>query len=116
MPRAHRDHAEWDPPRIIAWAKKVGPACAAMVEGIMSRWKHPQQGFNSCRGIMQLRETFDDARIEAACARAAKVNAFLYKSVKAILENGLDAQVLEVPQNIPLPLHENIRGAKYYEN
>ena len=26
MPRAHRDYAEWDPPRLIAWAKKVGPA------------------------------------------------------------------------------------------
>ncbi len=116
MPKAHRDQAGWNPARIIAWAKKVGPACAAMVDGIMSRLKHPQQGFNSCMGVMKLRETFDDARIEAACARAAKVNAFSYKSVKAILKNGLDAQVLEVPQNIPLPLHENIRGAKYYAN
>ena len=38
------------------------------------------------------------------------------KSVKAILKNGLDKQVLEAPQNLPLPLHENIRGAKYYAN
>jgi hypothetical protein len=65
---------------------------------------------------MSLRKTYEDARIEAACARAAKVNAFSYKSVKAILKNGLDAQKLEVPQNIPLPLHENIRGANYYAN
>jgi len=116
MPKAHRDHAEWDPPRIIAWAKKVGPACAAMVEGIMSRRKHPQQGFAACMGVMRLRETFDDARIEAACARAAKVNAFSCKSVKAILKNGLDKRPLEAPQNLPLPLHENIRGANYYAN
>jgi transposase len=116
MPKAHSEHAEWDPPRLIAWAKKVGPACAAMVEGIMSRRKHPQQGFNACLGVMSLRKTYEDERIEAACARAAKVNAFSYKSVKAILKNGLDAQKLEVPENIPLPLHENIRGANYYAN
>lgn len=114
MPKAHQDHAEWDPPRIIAWAKKVGPACAAMVEGIMSRKRHPQHGFAACVGVMNLREHYDDARIEAACARAAQVNCFSYKSVKAILKNGLDAQKLETPQNLPLPLHENIRGADYY--
>jgi len=116
MPKEHRDVAEWDVPRIIAWAKKVGPACAAMVEGIMGRKKHPQQGFKACLGVIRLREAYDDARLEAACARAAKVNAFSYTSVKAILKNGLDAQVLEVAQNIALPLHENIRGAQYYAN
>ncbi len=114
MPKVHQDHAEWDPPRIIAWAKKVGPACAAMVEGIMSRKKYPQHGFAACVGVMNLRKYYDDARIEAACARAAQVNCFSYKSVKAILKNGLDAQKLETPQNVPLPQHENIRGADYY--
>ena len=114
MPKAHRDYAEWDPPRLIAWARQVGPACAALVEGIMSRRKHPQHGFQACMGVMSLRKDFKDERIEAACARAMKVNAFSYKSVKAILKNGLDAQALEEPQNLALPLHENIRGAKYY--
>jgi transposase len=114
MPKAHRDYAEWDPPRLIAWAKQVGPSCAGLVEGIMSRRKHAQHGFQACLGVMSLRKEYADARIEAACARAMKVNAFSYKSVKAILKNGLDGHRLEEPQNLALPLHENIRGAKYY--
>jgi transposase len=114
MPKAHRDYAEWDPPRLIAWAKQVGPSCAGLVEGIMSRRKHAQHGFQACLGVMSLRKTYDDERIEAACARAIKVNAFSYKSVQAILKNGLDAQQLEEPLNLALPLHENIRGSKYY--
>lgn len=114
MPRAHRDYAEWDPPRLISWAKQVGPACAALVDGIMNRRKHPQHGFQSCLGVMALRKHYEDARIEAACARAIRVNAFSCKSVKAILKNGLDAQELEEPRNFALPLHENIRGSKYY--
>lgn len=80
----------------------------------MSRRKHAQHGFQACLGVMSLRKEYADARIEAACARAMKVNAFSYKSVKAILKNGLDAHRLEEPQNLALPLHENIRGSKYY--
>jgi transposase len=114
MPRAHRDYAEWDPPRLIAWAAKVGPGTAALVEGIMSRRLHPQHGFQACQGVMALRKTYDDARIEAACARAVQANAFSYKSVKAILKNGLDREALiEVPDK-PLPMHGNIRGSDYY--
>ncbi len=47
MPKAHRDYAEWDPPRLIAWAKQVGPSCAGLVEGIMSRRKHAQHGLQA---------------------------------------------------------------------
>lgn len=114
MPKAHRDHAEWDPPRLIAWARKVGPATAELVEGILTRRKHPQHGFLSCLGLMSLRKTYDDVRIEAACARALKVRAFSYKSVKAILKNGLDRQAVVEDRNVPLPLHGNIRGPGYY--
>jgi transposase len=114
MPRAHRDYAEWDPPRLIAWARKVGPATAELVEGIMNRRKHPQHGFLSCLGVMSLRKNYEDARIEAACRRAVKVRAFSYKSVKAILKNGLDRQPMPEEQNLSLPLHGNIRGPGYY--
>lgn len=114
MPKAHRDHAEWDPPRLIAWARKVGPSTAELVEGIMVRRKHLQHGFQSCLGLMSLRKTYDDGRIEAACARALKVRAFSYKSVKAILKNGLDREAVAEEKNLTLPLHGNIRGPDYY--
>jgi transposase len=114
MPKAHRDHAEWDPPRLIAWARKVGPATAELVEGIMVRRKHPQHGFQACLGVMSLRKTYEDSRIEAACARALKVRAFSYKSVKAILKNGLDREAVPEERNTSLPLHGNIRGPGYY--
>jgi len=113
MPRAHRDYAEWDPPRLIAWATKVGPGTAALVEGIMSRRPHVQQGFKACLGVMSLRNTYED-RLEAACMRAVQMNAFSYKSVKAILKRGLDREVLAAAADVPLPPHGNIRGSGYY--
>lgn len=115
MPRGHREYAEWTPERLITWAKTVGPMTAAVVEEIMLSRAHPQQGFNACLGIMRLRSNYDDKRIERACARAKERRACSYRSVAAILQNNLDKD--ETPleeQQSRLPLHENVRGADYY--
>ncbi|MGH2668147.1 MAG: IS21 family transposase, partial [bacterium] len=51
MPSAHRAHAEWTPSRIIAWAEKTGPATARVVQGILDRRPHPEQGYRACLGL-----------------------------------------------------------------
>lgn len=94
---------------------KTGPSTAAMVEEIMRRRVHPQQGYMACLGILHLNRDYEPERIEAACGRALRMRACTYKSVKAILKNKLDlsANESEEPQGA-LPLHENVRGAGYY--
>ena len=37
-----------------------------------------------------------------------------YKSVKGILDRGLDQEELKRPLQIAIPSHENIRGGQYY--
>lgn len=115
MPKGHREFAEWTPERLLSWAKTIGPMTAAVCEEIMLSRAHPQQGFKSCRGILNLRHDYDDKRIERACARAKERRACTYRSVAAILQNNLDKdeKPLEEPQT-SLPLHENLRGATYY--
>jgi transposase len=115
MPAAHRAHAEWTPSRLLAWAKAVGPQTAALLEELMQRRSHPEQGFRSCLGVMRLRKKYADERIERACARAIKYRAYTYKSVAAILANNLDqVEVREEERQGALPLHGNVRGAGYY--
>ena len=114
MPRSHREHAEWTPSRIVSWAKSVGPSTALLVEELMRRRPHPEQGFRSCLGVLRLRKTYPDDRIERACARALRHRACSYKSVVAILKNNLDRQDEAAPAQGALPLHENIRGGGYY--
>ena len=36
MPSSHRKHLQWSPSRLIAWAAKVGPSTAALVEAILA--------------------------------------------------------------------------------
>ncbi len=114
MPKAHREYLEWTPSRLIAWARKVGPATAKLVEEIMRRRPHPQQGYRSVLGVMRLTRSYSNERLERACARAIRFGAFSRKSVAAILKHGLDCQDdVELAQR-SLPLHQNVRGAKYY--
>ena len=115
MPRAHLDHVEWTPERIIDWAKKIGPQTAALIEAMLTAKEHPQQAFRKCMGILSLSKQYEAERVENACARALRVRALSYRSIRAILKNNLDRAPLpgDEPQ-MALPLHENIRGGRYY--
>jgi transposase len=115
MPAAHRALAAWTPERITAWAAQVGPATAALTAAIMADRPHPELGFRSCLGILRLSERYGAARLEAACARGLACGARSYRSLRSILERGLDA-VPEAGAAIPPALaHANLRGANYYD-
>lgn len=117
MPRAHRAHAEWSPSRLIDWAAKSGAATARVVAAILQRRAHPEQGYRASLGLMRLGRQHGEARLEAACARAERLGAYSYRSVKNILARGLDRVALEQESALstpPRPAHENIRGAAYY--
>jgi transposase len=118
MPKAHREHLEWSPSRLVDWAGTIGPQTAALVEAILADRPHPEQGYRSCLGILRLAKGYGSARLEAACARAGAVQARSYRHVDAILKHGLDRLPLatEVPPQLTLvPAHEHLRGPAYYQ-
>jgi transposase len=103
MPKAHRQHAEWSPSRLIRWASQCGPSVEKLVAAILDSRPHPEQGYRSC--------------LDAACARALGAGARSYRNVESILRGGLD----RLPQAAPEAArpaasieHENIRGPGYY--
>jgi transposase len=115
MPASHRHYAEWTPQRLIRWAEKMGPATAAVIQTILERRVHPQQGFRSCLGILRLGKGFGEERLEAACRRALRLGACSYKSIESILRQGLDRKALPEPQERELSIeHANLRGSQYY--
>jgi transposase len=116
MPSAHRRHAEWTPSRILSWAETVGANTAELASHILRSRRHPEQGFRSCLGILRLAKTYGDERLEKACARALRIDARNYKSVKAILKNKLDQVPVEANDRCSLPQnHANLRGREYYQ-
>jgi len=116
MPSAHRRYAEWTPERLRHWAEEVGSATADLVAGMLERRPHPEQGFRSGMGLMHLGKTYTPERVEAACHRALELGTYSYRSVKSMLQSGLD-RAPRAPALPPAPsaAHENVRGAAYYE-
>ena len=115
MPTSHRHYAEWTPQRLIRWAAKSGPATAGVLQTLLERRAHPQQGFRSALGILRLGKGFGDDRLEAACRRALKLGVCSYKSIESILRQGLDRRALPEQQDLELSIaHDNLRGSDYY--
>jgi transposase len=96
---------------------KAGQATAELAQRILDARAHPEQGFRACMGIKRLGETYGTERLEAACRRALALQSFSYRSVKSILESGLEQKSLSSPASGPPPIeHENLRGADYYHH
>lgn len=119
MPESHRRHLEWTPGRMVRWAETSGPQTALLVDTILRRWPHPEQGFRSCLGILRLGKRYGNDRLEAASARAVMLGAFSYRSVESILRAGLDHQPLPRRSAAAIPAttrqHDHVRGATYYQ-
>jgi transposase len=114
-PKAHQEHLEWTPSRMIRWAEKTGPHTAAIVTRILETKPHPEQGYRPCLGILRLGERYSSERLEAACQRALTIRGVSYRSIKSILEHGLDRLPLEEQATLELPQeHDNVRGPDYY--
>ncbi len=114
-PASHRAHLDWPPSRMIQWARTVGPHTAELVEKILEAFPHPEMGYRSCLGIVRLGQRYPATRMEAAAERALLTGAISYKSLDSILRRHLDQQPLNPPAARPLPSHDNIRGAAYFE-
>ena len=118
MPKAHQQHREWSPSRLIAWAETVGPQTAALVEAILASRPHPEQGYRSCLGILRLARRDGPLRLEAACTRALVAGARSYRHVDAILKHGLDRSPLPDAGSVPTAppvVHDQLRGPTYYQ-
>ena len=115
MPLGHQLYHDWTPERLASWAAEIGVGCSGAVTRIMSSREHPQQGFRSCFGLLSLEKHFGGSRLEAACQRAVALETCSYRSVKSILEKGLDGEALPGRARVyPAIEHENIRGAVYF--
>jgi len=114
MPQSHRAHAQWTPERLIHWGASVGAHTRAVVEHLLKSKRHPEQGYRACLGLLSLARQYGQERLEAASSLAVKLQSPSRKSVLSILKTGRDQLSQETPEQLDLPEHTNVRGAKYY--
>lgn len=78
-----------DPEHCLEAARAVGPHCAALVEARLT--DRILDNLRAVQKLLALRRSYGDRRLEAACGRALAHDDTRYRTVKTILERGLDA-------------------------
>lgn len=112
----HRYIQQWNPERYIRWAQDIGEDTVNLIERIFQTKPHPEQAYNSCEGILRMAKKVGKPRLNNACRRALEYESFYYKTVKNILERGIDLQTdMFTPPSKATPDHENIRGGNYFQ-
>lgn len=115
QPKAHRAFTNQKPALVRQWAKSIGPNALSVIEHQFETRRHDVLALKACSSLQRLAKSYGQDRFEAACGRAIQICSPTPKSVKSILQHGLDAMdPRDRPVQVNLPLHENVRGAAYY--
>ncbi len=73
-------------------AKKIGEHCETVIKQLLSN--SVIDYLRAAQGILHLREKYSDVRLEAACHRALAFQSVGYKTIKSILQQGLEYAAL----------------------
>ena len=112
---AHRFVSEWTPEKFIQWAASIHDDVKSYITEILNGKQHPEQAYKSCIGILSFSRKVGNERLIRACQRALSYGLYNYKTIQNILEKGMDKYQDDESEQLQMPLHENIRGKKYYQ-
>jgi transposase len=82
-----------DPQWCLRQAEAIGPACHALIEQLFA--DRVLDNLRAAQGVIKLGERFGTTRLEAAATRALAYDSPRYRTVKTMLENGIDQQPLD---------------------
>jgi len=115
LPSSHQHVADWNPEKFLSWGASIDKDVEAYIQGVFERHQYPEIAYRSCSGILGYASKEGTERLINACRRGLYYQSFGYNIIKNILQKGLDGQPWEETTQQNLPLHENIRGADYYQ-
>lgn len=113
---AHRFVSEWTPEHFLNWAGGIDEDVQLYILKVLDRKQHPEQAYKSCVGILSFAKKAGNERLINACRRALSYGIYNYKTIQSILEKGLDSyDDAQEHEQTSMPMHDNIRGEKYYQ-
>ena len=112
MPQSHQKQ-QWSPERLLNWGQSIGVGCREVVAYYLNSKSHPEQGYRSCLGLLNLSRRYGDARLEKACQSALLAGHPQRQFIENLLKHKREAQTLSTSQPIDLS-HANVRGSHYY--
>lgn len=114
-PVSHREYANRSPEKLLAWASRIGPSTRQVIELVFEKVPHFDQAHSRALGILKLSKEHGEQRLESACHRGLATGALSYRSIKSILDHGLESRPLPNANAPQLKIvHQNIRGSSYF--
>lgn len=110
-PDSAKAFLERTPEFCLKEAETLGGAIHNLLKQLLE--KNTTTNLRKAQAILRLKERYSSARLEAACSRALAFENLEYKSIKKILENGLDKVVDQSFQAVDL---EKIKLMAYLRN
>ena len=115
MPKSHRKYLECNAETLLQWAKNVGISTTKFITSILESKLHPEQGYRSCLGIINLAKRYGKQRLENACQYAWQQGVRTRKSLASILAHNMDLQLQKQDTyNNKSIIHDNLRGKNYH--
>jgi hypothetical protein len=115
MPSSHRAYSDWNPVYFEHKASLIGSYAQTYIARLITQYAYPEIAYKQAQGILSLARVYGEERLENACKRACQHHQASYHTIERILKNNLDNSQHMPATNEPIPLHENIRGAAYYQ-
>ncbi|HDS1145116.1 IS21 family transposase [Stenotrophomonas maltophilia] len=114
LPENHLAWADHTPERYLGWAKGVGDGALTVVQSLLDAARQPAAALNACGNLQKVAYKHGAERFELACSRALAIKSPTVKSIRSILQNGLERHEAISALASPLPSHGNVRGPNYY--
>ncbi|MCP4253730.1 MAG: IS21 family transposase [Candidatus Scalindua sp.] len=117
MPKSHRFQKGLTPDWLVYKGNEIHQDVGNFIQLMMKSRNHPEQAFNGAMGVLRLEKVYSSERLQNACRRATYFKSVDFKTLKSILEKGLDQFPWDETEcsddeNI---IHENIRGSAVFK-
>jgi hypothetical protein len=98
-----------DPQYCLAAAERIGAHCRRVIESLFA--DRVLDNLRAAQGVIGLAKKHGNARLEAACERAIAFADPRYRTIKTILNRGLDQQALTTAADAEVDLYR--RGGRF---
>jgi hypothetical protein len=110
----HQYYSNWSEKFFKNESFKIGENTRLLVGQIFGQFKHPEQAFKLCQGVLQLSKKYGKDRIEEASEICIQYDIISYSKLEYLLK--LDLKYFkESAETQAVIQHQNLRGQSYYK-